>query len=286
MMKTNKKGLIVVNGYYHSAAYAYQVSRFREELEKKDITVIVSENNRAVSTQTAFEADFALFLDKDYTLATLMEQKGIRVFNTAQAIENADSKARTAALLAGTDIKIQKTVFRPKRYVYDHADKTFLRETAQLLGFPLVAKFACGSLGEQVFLIENEQEMFAIDQRMGVNDGIYQQFRATSKGESNRVIVIGGKAIGACKLSSKDDFRSNAHNGGKGSFVTLPDSFYEAAENAANALGLCYCGVDLFCDEPVVIEVNGNAFFDEFEKKTGINVAKKYIEYIVENVYD
>ncbi len=280
------EGLIVVNGYYHSAAYAYQVERFREELAKRGVGANVYENNKVVSTETRFDCDFALFLDKDVSLALLMERKGIRLFNTAQAIENADNKARTAAMLTGTDVRIQKTVFRPKRYVYDGADEVFLRETANTLGFPLVAKYACGSLGEQVFLICTWEELLAIDEKMGATDGIYQQYRSSGKGESYRVIVIGGKAIGACKLASENDFRSNAHNGGTGTPVTIAKPYVDAAENAAKILGLDYCGVDLFCDEPVVIEVNGNAFFEEFEKKTGINVAEKYIKYIMGSIYD
>ena len=35
---------------------------------------------------------------------------------------------------------------------------------------------------------------------------------------------------------------------------------------------------------PLVCEVNSNAFFKGFEKVTGINVAKKYAEYILKDL--
>lgn len=283
----NKKALIVKNGYYTSRSYEYQIARFTEELARYNVETVLYENNKPFFASDYQNFDFVMFLDKDVNLAIMMEQAGMKVFNSSNAVENADNKARSAALLGGdTRIRQQVTVIRPKRYFYDGADENFLRETAKKLGFPLVAKFACGSLGEQVFLVHTEDELKQIDEKMNLNDGIYQAFRRGSVGESYRVIVIGEKVLGACKLKSKDDFRSNAHGGGKGEFVTLPEEFEKTAISAAKKLGLDYCGVDLFCDEPVVIEVNGNAFFDEFEKQTGINVAKAYVEYIMSKVYD
>ena len=58
---------------------------------------------------------------------------------------------------------------------------------------------------------------------------------------------------------------------------------YPAAEKAAQALKLDYCGVDLLYGEdgPVLCEVNSNAFFEGLEAATGVNVAKLYAEYIV-----
>lgn len=283
---SEKKAWLVVNGYYTGKSYAYQIARFRKELEKKGIKAFVYENKYPVSDETMFDCDFALFLDKDVCLAMLMEQKGVKVFNASAAIENADNKARTAALLSGAGLRQQKTIFRPKRYAYDRPDAAFLQRVGEELGFPLVAKAACGSLGEQVYLINNERELTAIDATLAENDGLYQAYRKTSVGKSYRVIVIGDEVVGACLLTTENDFRSNAHNGGKGTCVELPECFVDAALKAAKKLGLCYCGVDLFTDEPVVIEVNGNAFFDEFEKQTGINVAKRYVEYVVSKVYD
>ena len=63
-----------------------------------------------------------------------------------------------------------------------------------------------------------------------------------------------------------------------GTIAELRPEFVSEAEKAAKLLNLNYCGVDLFCDEPVVIEVNSNALFNEFERKTGINVAGKIVE--------
>lgn len=278
------KAAIVVNGYYTSESYAYQTARLREELGKEGVETTLFYTNTPTDTTTRFDFDVAIFTDKDVTLAMLMESKGVRVCNSASCIENTDSKGKTAAVLAGDGtVRQQKTILRPKRYIYER-DEVFLQKVGETLGFPLVAKESRGSLGEQVYLVRNEEELARTDEKIGLREGIYQEYRKGSEGKSVRVIVVGGKALGAMKLESRGDFRSNAHQGGEGTPLQGWSEWEKTAERVAERLRADYVGVDLFYDEPVVIEVNGNAFFEEFERKTGINVAKKYIQYIIRNV--
>ena len=279
------RALIVRNGYYTSRAYARQIERLREELSAQGIEATVYSNDFPVDPDKSdlFSYDFCIFLDKDVALATLLERKGVRVFNSAQATLVADDKGLTAAILQGV-VKQQKTFVRPKRYFYDKPDVAYLRGVESALGYPLVAKASHGSLGEQVALVSSWEELLAADKKLGASDGLYQAYRAASKGRSYRVIVVGGKAIGAMELTNDKDFRSNAHEGGAGKKVDLPDRFTRAAEKAAQEIGLDYCGVDLFCDDDVVIEVNGNAFFETFERETGINAARLIVQYIREQM--
>ena len=56
----------------------------------------------------------------------------------------------------------------------------------------------------------------------------------------------------------------------------------------ANLIDLDYCGIDLLIgenNEPILCEVNSNAFFGGIEKVTGENIAKCYVEYIIKEVY-
>ena len=278
------RAAIVVNGYYSSESYRYQTARLQEELEKAGVSCTLFYTDTPTDTDSAFDFDFAFFTDKDVTLAKLMEAKGVRLFNSADCIENTDSKGKTAAVLSGdASIRQQKTIFRPKRYKYER-DELFLRQVGEKLGYPLIAKESRGSLGEQVYLIRKEEELFRIDEKMGLKEGVYQAYRAGSEGKSIRVIVVGGKAVGAMLLESEGDFRSNAHQGGKGTPVRGKEEWLTVAERVAKRLQADYVGVDLFYDEPVVIEANGNAFFEEFEQKTGINVAETYIKYSIRSM--
>ena len=62
----------------------------------------------------------------------------------------------------------------------------------------------------------------------------------------------------------------------------LPDEYLKVAEKCASILGLDYCGVDILegpNGEPIVSEVNSNAFYEGIEKTTGVNVAGCYVDY-------
>jgi gamma-F420-2:alpha-L-glutamate ligase len=59
------------------------------------------------------------------------------------------------------------------------------------------------------------------------------------------------------------------------------------AEKAASILGLDYCGVDVLIGpkgEPILCEVNSNAFIEGIEKVTGVNVASAYAHHIEKSI--
>ncbi|MBO5736470.1 MAG: RimK family alpha-L-glutamate ligase, partial [Clostridia bacterium] len=160
----------------------------------------------------------------------------------------------------------------------------FLGNIARELGFPLVAKKCYGSFGVGVQLVHGMPELRKIAQEWLYEPHFYQQYISDSNGRDIRVIVVGGKAIGCMERVAKEgEFRSNIELGGVGQPIQPPKEYLHAAECAAKALGLDYCGVDLLetADGPVVCEVNSNAFFDGFEKVTGIDVADAYAKHIV-----
>jgi len=275
------RGVIVTNGYYFSPASVNQAERVREELQRLGAEVEIIKNNKPHSVGTEFDYDFAVFFDKDVNFAKILEESGVAVFNSSSSIENADDKLKTAVILESANISHPKTVPAPKRYVYDGADREFLKRTAEILGYPIVIKEAVGSLGEQVYLANNFDDLVTVDERIGNRDKLYQEYIAESRGKSIRAIVIGKKLVCAVEFSNGNDFRSNAHNGGKGKRVELNEEFKTTAEKTAAVFGLDYCGVDMFVSAPTVIEVNSNAYFKSTESVTGENIALTYAEYII-----
>lgn len=74
-----------------------------------------------------------------------------------------------------------------------------------------------------------------------------------------RIFVIDNEAVGAIKRESAH-LTHNIHQGGCGCAVEIPPDMKEAAEAAARAVGIDYCGVDLLPLEHggyTVLEVNG-----------------------------
>ena len=158
----------------------------------------------------------------------------------------------------------------------------FVRGVGERLGYPLVAKESFGSWGMDVELIQNERELAETAEKFRMSPHLYQKYISAHKGEDYRVIVVGGKAIAVMKRENPRDFRSNIECGGRGSRAEVPAEFLAQAERCAEILGLDYCGVDILDagGTPVVCEVNSNAFFNEAEKVTGINIAGAYAEHI------
>ena len=86
------------------------------------------------------------------------------------------------------------------------------------------------------------------------------------------------------KRENPNSYLSNLAAGGTASKVDLPKEYLDVAEKCASILDLDYCGVDILegpNGEPIVSEVNSNAFYEGIEKTTGINVAGCYVDYLL-----
>ena len=60
------------------------------------------------------------------------------------------------------------------------------------------------------------------------------------------------------------------------------------AIKASEILNLDYCGVDILegkDGEPILSEVNSNAFFEGIEMTTKVNVAGAYVDYLIRKVH-
>ena len=275
------RGVVVVNGYYFSDASRHQSERVAEEGKKLGVEISVYQNDRPYAGRELpaeiKAADFCLFFDKDLVLARAIENAGVPLLNAAGAIEIADDKALTAVFLDGKKIPTPLTFPAPKRYD-GKVDEAFLSSVGEKLGYPVIVKESAGSLGAQVYLAKDFASLVALDQKLADKPRLYQRFIEGSRGKSYRVIVVGGKVLLAMQLVNSADFRSNAAKGGKATPVELPDDYLSLAERTAQETGLRYCGVDLFCDAPSVIEVNSNAYFLTAERTTGKNVARAIVE--------
>jgi RimK family alpha-L-glutamate ligase len=221
-------------------------------------------------------------LDKDKYLSRILEGAGMRLFNSAQAIEICDDKMTTYLSLQGAGVKIPETISAPLCYTSQSQPKANFLDEVESLGYPIVAKKSYGSFGAGVRLVKNRAELEQTESEWLYLPHFYQKF-VGEKGRDIRVIVIGKKAVaGMRRVAEEGEFRSNIELGGHGEKIELSQEYIKVAERVAEHLNLDYCGVDLLEDEtPIVCEVNSNAFFEGLESVTGVSIAKKYAEYIV-----
>jgi RimK family alpha-L-glutamate ligase len=110
-----------------------------------------------------------------------------------------------------------------------------------------------------------------------------QEYLGAHPGEDLRVLVVGGKVIGAMKRTAPEgDFRANITNGGTGSNYEVTPEIEYIARETAKVLGLDIAGIDLLFDPRGfrVCEANSNPGFKGFEEYCGKDVADAITEYI------
>ena len=154
-------------------------------------------------------------------------------------------------------------------------------------GAPLVVKLLEGTQGRGVVLAETikaaESVIDAFTELKA--DFLVQEYIKEAGGSDVRCFVIGRKVVAAMeRTSAPGEFRSNLHRGGTARQTKLTPAERRTAVKAAQTMGLNVAGVDLLRSErgPLVMEVNSSPGLKGIEESTGINVAKKIIQFVEE----
>ena len=228
--------------------------------------------------------DFVLFWDKDVQRAWQLEQLGMRVFNSADAILACDDKALTWLRLKRAGIPMPRTILAPKTFAnVGYPQAGFAAEAARTLGFPVVLKECFGSFGQQVYLFHDVDALCQKVQSLAGTPLLFQELIHESYGRDARINVVGGRVV-ACMLrqSTDGDFRSNLTRGGSMAPYSPTRAEAELAVRATELLGLDFAGVDVLFgrDGPLLCEVNSNAHFKTTLECTGVNMAVEIMRHI------
>lgn len=198
------------------------------------------------------------------------------------AIARSRDKLRSLQVLSKKDVGIPRTVFA--------SNKSNAKDIIELSGgTPLVLKILEGTQGVGVVLVDSEKAAKSVlDAFYGMEVNLLvQEFIEEAGGADIRAFVIDGKVVGAMKRQGAEgDFRSNLHQGGNATVHKLTRDERATAVAAAKAMGLGVCGVDMIPSHrgSLVMEVNSSPGLEGIEGATGIDIAGKIMDYIVENV--
>ncbi len=267
---------------------AYAPPRLKEEAEKYGIEAKIinySEVDLKITTSKSEEFfphfDFVIFrssgkefLPQKMILLSLFEKRGVKILNsesykkwwqldklTQQFVFQENCLPFVETMIFGTKKSLEKNI----------------------KDFPKVVKSYSGSHGENVFKVENRKDLKKIVKKYPPETLLVQPFLPA--GEDIRVIVLGGKAIGAMKrIARPSQFLTNYSAGGMVEKFELDKTTRQLAKKAAEAFFLDYVGVDLMKDwqgQWRILEVNRACQFEGFEKSTGINVAKKVVNFLI-----
>ena len=284
-------GWLIVNGFLGSQKFNELYGYLSRTAERHSITLEIKTSDSftvPMGEPICKDArpDFILFWDKDIHLARRLESEGIRLFNSADAIEICDNKILTASALSGK-IATPKTIISPKTFEgVGYNSLIFVENATRVLGLPLIIKEAYGSFGAQVYLAKTLDEAKNIITSLGHKDFIMQEFISESIGRDVRVNVVGGKVVSAMERYNENDFRSNISNGGSMKKIVLTPEIEAIAIKAAEIIGLDFAGVDVLFgnDGPIVCEVNSNPHFKSSLECTGVDMSEKIMDYIAEKM--
>lgn len=221
--------------------------------------------------------DFVLFWDKDVLLAKSLENKGIPVFNSSNAIALCDDKAKTYLALENI-VNQPKTIIAPLSF-FDSDYSTFVNEAVEKLGLPLVFKENKGSFGEQVYLCRSVEDILS---HINGKSFLLQEYIECGNSDV-RLEVVGGKVVSAMKRTNKNDFRSNITNGGTAEIYQPTEKEKSLAIKACEVLGLNFGGVDIIGGD-MVCEVNSNAHIINIMNTNGVDIAPLIFEEILKNI--
>lgn len=282
------KGLLIVNGFLESAKLSSIYDMLKSSANKLSMElecVRSSDLLHEYSHLKKLSCDFVLFWDKDVLLSEMLEDCGFPVFNSSSAVFLCDNKAYTAKALGKFGVNTPKTFASPMTFEgVGYTDISFARRTAEMLHYPLILKEAYGSFGQQVYMINNENELCEKIASLAAKPFIMQEAIKSSFGRDVRVNVVGDKVIcSMLRYSVNGDFRSNISNGGQMEAYSATEEQCAAALSACRALGLDFAGVDVMFGkdgEAVVCEVNSNPHFLSSYQCTGVDLSYHILKYI------
>ena len=147
------------------------------------------------------------------------------------------------------------------------------------------------SCGNGVMLVDNPNRLKAIFDMVKSIDLretalLVQEYLDDRPGIDLRVLVIGGRAIGAMqRTAKKGEYRANLAQGAVGSKVELTPAIASISEKITQLLGLEFAGIDLLykADQLVILECNSSPGL-KFESVCKINVVGEIADYVVSRI--
>ncbi|WP_137992777.1 lysine biosynthesis protein LysX [Streptomyces vilmorinianum] len=200
--------------------------------------------------------------------ARLLEAAGSTVVNPARAIDVCGDKFRTSVALRDAGLPTPRTALA----LTPEAALDALEE----LGYPAVVKPLTGSWGRLVSRLPDRETAETVLEYVAalpapVSHIVYLQELIAKPDRDIRVIVVGGRAIGATYRRS-EHWRTNVARGAVTERCVLTPELEKLAVTAAECVHADIAGVDLVEDADrglLVLEVNHGVEFSGFQRAVG-----------------
>jgi [lysine-biosynthesis-protein LysW]--L-2-aminoadipate ligase len=229
--------------------------------------------------------DAVLVRSRSYTrgglIATLAEAAGLRVLNSARAINLCENKAVLRAALRGAGVPVPDFRLALSR-------KDFARALEELK-LPLVLKPVYGGMGKRVTLLRDADLAQSVYDYVEDLGHAFEQACLVEPyvggGTSVRCFVVGRELVAAAEFASGGaDWRNNAALGNTSRAVAHDPDVLKIVDAVTDELGPGIYGIDLFSspDGFVVNEVNHAPAFRGVASATGTDVPAAVGRYLQE----
>jgi len=214
----------------------------------------------------------------------ILSMQGVKIYNDVKAIERTVDKAMTSFFL------LHHGVSTPETWVCEsRAQLAQIRLNAEKNKQQLVLKPLFGSQGQGVRKLLADDAMPVPMQQFV--DGVYylqQLVQSAEAPHDYRVFVIAGQVVATMKRIGHD-WVNNVAAGARCEAI-LPNAILnQLALQAANALAIDYCGVDIIQSvdgEYFVLEVNSIPAWKGLQSVTNVNIAKLLVDDFLNKVND
>ncbi len=204
-----------------------------------------------------------------------LEDLGVRVVNSARAIERTVDKYYTSALLEDAGIPTPRTVVTER---FDDAMAAF-REMGDVVVKPLF-----GSEGRGMVRVSDEDAAYRVFKALELGRSIFylQEFIPHAHWDI-RVFIVGNRVI-AAMVRRAEGWKTNVARGASVEPLELSKELMEMSLKAAAVLEVDYVGVDILKAESggyYVTELNGIPGWKGLQTVTDVNIAEKIAEHVV-----
>jgi SSU ribosomal protein S6P modification protein len=209
--------------------------------------------------------------------ARALEMAGSVVLNPVMSWVVASDKLASAAALSKAGLPVPPTLASENMFAAYRAVSAY---------GDVVVKPLRGSMGYGVFRLNDPDiAMHVFSMMVNLNKPFYVQKFVEKNGGDYRVVVVGGRAIGA-EFRRSAGWKTNVAQGARPEPARLTKELEELAVRAVEALNLEYGGVDIAETKEgyYIFEVNPTMSWQGFKAATGINPAPFIVERLLEKI--
>jgi ribosomal protein S6--L-glutamate ligase len=215
-----------------------------------------------------------------YPVMRFLDILGVRKPYPADTVLMAHNKFITLERLAFSGVDVPET--------YLTGSKSVAKDIVKKGKLPMLLKLLSGYGGQGVMIMESKEAASStIETMQTLKQQILIEKFLKNPGEDIRGVLAGDELIASYKrVAASGEIRANIHAGGRGEAFKLTPEMEEIAFKSAKAIGARICAVDMLESngKPSVLEVNINPGIKGIEKATGINVAKRIIDFVVKEM--